>query len=170
MEARPRSTNPRASTGPGVVSRLRYVVVGDTALAASCAEVVREAGHNLVAVVTDDPVVAQWVAGTDEDLLRPRSDLDALVAEQDVDLLLYDAPERLPHSPTDGPVHVGFHDGSAASIGLPHQPSRSLIEGRDQHQVVWFRTAGDGRTEVLAHRGFPIPRSSTALELGATCF
>ena len=64
-----------AARQPG--APFRAVVMGEESLMIQCAETLREAGHDLVAVVTDAPEIHTWATAAEIPVLSNDSELAA---------------------------------------------------------------------------------------------
>jgi natural product biosynthesis luciferase-like monooxygenase protein len=160
------------------------VVVGDESLTIQCADLLRERGHAIHAVVTGSPEVRRWAEERslrvlDASILRKDDARDTRLAAAGltrgaVDWLLSIAnlrvlPDALLAVGRSGAIN--FHDGPLPRYAGLHATTWALLAHERTHGVSWHLVEGgidEGR--VLVQREVAIADDETALTLNAKCY
>lgn len=156
------------------MSTFRAVIVGNESLAIQCGEMLRAAGHTLVAVVTRNVDVADWataagvlVVPSDADLVTALTDVpfDWLLSAANLDMI----PDAVLALPTRGAVN--FHDGPLPRYAGLNAPVWALLAGEVEYGVSWHMIAG-GVDEggLLAQSFFDVAPDETVLTLNTKCY
>src|SRR5690606_25611497 len=153
---------------------LSCVLVGDESLLVQCAEVLRERGHTIAAIVTESAAIAGYAAKQGIRAVGWGESLEASLGDVDYDWLFSAANLRLIPEPVwqkakDGAVN--FHDGPLPRYAGLNAPAWALLEGENRHGVVWHAiTAGVDEGQIYVQAGFDIAPDETALTLNSKCF
>lgn len=145
-------------------ARLSACFVGRGALLIRCAEEWRAAGRDILALFSDDPVVADWAAQSDLTLnpaQRVKADYLVVVGEP------LDSAEN--HPVVVGRMAVAFQDSLLPAYAGWHATSRALLHGEKTHGVTWYTRVG-GADQILQRVEFSISPDETAYSLDAKCF
>lgn len=156
------------------MSHYRAVIIGNESLAIQCAEMLREAGHQISAVVTRNADVKSWaedlalpVYSSDEDLasaLKP-IDFDWLFSIANLDII---APSVLA-LPKRGAVN--FHDGPLPRYAGLNAPVWALLAGETEYGISWHMIAdGIDNGGLLAQQFFDVSADETVLSLNTKCY
>ncbi len=154
---------------------LSCILVGADTLLLQCAEIWREAGHDLRGVATAEPRLVAWceknrvqVVPLGSDLaerLRQQPPFDFLFAITHLELLAADVlavPRRRA---------INFHDGPLPRYAGLNATSWALINREATHGITWHTmAAGVDVGDILLSAQVPIEPDDTALALNARCF
>src|SRR5262245_52537998 len=156
-------------------SRLSCYMIGADTLLLQCAEVWREAGHELHGVISAEPRLIAWCMENSVPVLAPGDDLatrlrqerpfDVLFAITHLELLADDVlavPRRLA---------INFHDGPLPRYAGLNATSWALLAREQSHGVTWHAIApGVDSGDILLQAPVAIEPDDTALTLNARCF
>ena len=156
------------------MSSFRAVIIGNQSLAMQCGDMLRAAGHTLVAVVTRNVDVADWaqaagiaVVSADADLTTALEGLacDWLLSIANLDII----PQSVLALPARGAVN--FHDGPLPRYAGLNAPVWALLAGEAEYGISWHLIAG-GVDEggLLAQSFFDVAPDETVLSLNAKCY
>lgn len=152
----------------------RCALIGTESLLVRCGELLRERGHQIVAVVSDSTSVCGWAEGIGTTVLDPDTEWPAVVAPLDVDFLFSIANLRLlPASALEIAKRgaINFHDGPLPKYAGIGAPIWSVLAREKEHGVTWHRmeVLSDAGS-ILKQRLFPTPPDETAVSLNARCY
>ncbi len=150
-------------------------MIGADTLLLQCAEIWREAGHELRGVITSEPRLVAWCEENQVPVLAPGGDLAArLRQERPFDLFFAITHlELLPDDVLQVPqrLAINFHDGPLPRYAGLNATSWALLARETQHAVTWHAlTAGVDSGDILLQAPVPIEPDDTALALNARCF
>jgi natural product biosynthesis luciferase-like monooxygenase protein len=152
----------------------RCVLIGSESLLVQCAEVLEQAGHTVVAVVTTRPAVRRWAVERGRRVLRSAADLLAATELQPFDYLfsitnlsvLSDAVVALPRR-----AAINFHDGPLPEYAGLNTPIWALLNGESEHGITWhLMTSQVDQGDILTQRRFEISDGETGLTLNTKCY
>ncbi len=152
----------------------RSVLIGSESLLIQCGQVLEQAGHQLVAVVTTRPSIRRWAA---ERGIRVLADSAALLAAQDLrpfDYLfsitnLSVLPSEVIAMPTRAAIN--FHDGPLPEYAGLNTPIWAMLAGERRHGITWhLMTDKVDEGDILVQRRFDLSEGETALTLNTKCF
>lgn len=156
------------------MTQFNSILIGDETLTAECGAQLLARGHRIVAVVTDNPRVADWATGAGLNVLAPGAGLGARLAGLQADWLFNIAGLRmLPRNVLDLPTRgaINFHDGPLPRHAGLNAPVWALLEGEARHGIAWHVIAdGVDTGDVLVRAEFDISPVDTALTLNTKCF
>ncbi|WP_282159044.1 MupA/Atu3671 family FMN-dependent luciferase-like monooxygenase [Shimia thalassica] len=150
------------------------VLIGNESLLVQCAEIWRQSGHRIQAVVTRSQENAKWARDAGVTVISSDDDLGAALAGLDFDWLLSIAnldmlAQRVLDLPKRGAVN--FHDGPLPSYAGLNAPVWARIYQEPKHGITWHMMAkGADRGDILVQRMFDISPSDTALTLNTKCY
>lgn len=150
------------------------IIIGDQSLTQHCAETLLSEGHNLVALVTDDPDVTLWAKGRAIRCEQHGPDLSRRLGDQSVDWVLSIANLKI--LPPDVLAlgrkgAVNFHDGPLPKRAGLNAPVWALIDGEKTHGITWHLIDdGVDTGDILVQREVEIAREDTALTLNTKCY
>ncbi|MDX5402229.1 MAG: peptide synthetase, partial [Rhodobacterales bacterium] len=156
------------------MSSFSAVLIGNESLTLNCGQVLLDAGHRLVAVVTRCPNVTDWAKGAGLRVEVPGKDLAQRLAGVECDWLLSIA--NLDMLPADvlalpGKGAVNFHDGPLPRYAGLNAPVWARIAGEAQHGITWHMIGGGvDEGDILLQRRFGIAADDTALTMNSRCF
>jgi natural product biosynthesis luciferase-like monooxygenase protein len=164
--------NTIALPGAGA-ARYRSVLIGTETLLVECAAILRDHGHEIIAVVADHGPARDWAMREGvRQVARPGAmagldlgPIDWLFSITNLAIL----PQWLVELPRLGAIN--FHDGPIERYAGLNTPAWALLAGEASHGVTWHHMieavdAGD----VLAGAEFPIEAQESALSLNTKCF
>jgi natural product biosynthesis luciferase-like monooxygenase protein len=152
----------------------RSVLIGSESLLIQCGQVLEQAGHQIVAVVTARPAIRRWAA---ERGIRVLADTQALLAAQDLrpfDYLfsitnLSVLSAEVVALPTRAAIN--FHDGPLPEYAGLNTPIWALLNGEERHGITWhLMTQAVDQGDILMQRRFDLSANETALTLNTKCF
>ncbi|MDX1780743.1 MAG: formyltransferase family protein, partial [Thalassovita sp.] len=150
------------------------VLIGNESLVIQCADILRDCGHRIEAVVTRNGEVAKWAAGAGLRVEAPGKDLGARLAGLEFDWLLSIAnldiiPGDVLAMPAKGAVN--FHDGPLPAYAGLNAPVWALAAGEETHGITWHMIEGGiDEGDILVQRHFDIAPTDTALTLNTRCY
>jgi amino acid adenylation domain-containing protein len=154
---------------------LDCVVIGEEGtLAARCGDLLLEAGHRIVAVVSPSPAIRAWAAERALPLIEPGDDLAAALAATPCDVLFSIANWRvlapavlaLPRL-----AAINYHDSPLPAYAGANATCWALIDGQAQHGVSWHvMEAGIDSGAILAAETVAVAATDTAATLNAKCY
>ncbi len=152
----------------------RCALIGTESLLVRCGELLRERGHQIVAVVSDAAPVRDWAEQLGATLLDPDAEWSGAAAPLDVDFLFSIANLRLlPGTALDIARFgaINFHDGPLPKYAGIGAPIWSVLAGETEHGVTWHRMEASADVgSVLKQRLFPTAPDETAVSLNARCY
>jgi natural product biosynthesis luciferase-like monooxygenase protein len=157
-----------------MTTTFRSVLIGSESLLIQCAQVLEQADHQVVAIVTARQAIRRWAV---ERGIRVLKDTAALLAAEDLrpfDYLfsvtnLSVLPPEVVALPTRSAIN--FHDGPLPDYAGLNTPVWALLNGEKQHGITWhvMTSTVDGG-DVLAQRRFDLSDGETALTLNTKCY
>lgn len=156
------------------MSNFSSVIIGNESLAIQCAEMLREGGNDLIAIVTRNPDIAQWAKEAGVAVHSSDADLHAALSGQDFDWLLSIAnldmiPDAVLALPAKGAVN--FHDGPLPRYAGLNAPVWALMQGEVEYGVSWHMiSAGVDEGALIAQQFFDIAPDETTLTLNTKCY
>ncbi|MCH2094782.1 MAG: LLM class flavin-dependent oxidoreductase [Rhodobacteraceae bacterium] len=156
------------------MSQFTSVVMGNESLLVECSERMLSRGHQISAVVTRNPAVAEWARGKGVAVFSPGAGLVDHLRGIRFDWLLSIAnlsviPQAVLKMATKGAVN--FHDGPLPRHAGLNAPVWALIEGDQQHGITWHMIEdGVDTGDILVQRSFAITAADTALTLNTKCY
>jgi methionyl-tRNA formyltransferase len=165
---------PNSAGSDAARQALGAVFVGQDSLLVQCAQIWRERGHRVLAVVSEvEPVVA-WARAEQLNLLAEGDEAEEAVAELAPDYLFSIAnlsivSERMLASASRQAIN--FHDGPLPDYAGMYTPVWALLNGLTQYGIS-FHEMGRGIDEgdVLLRRDFPLEPAETSVSLNTKNF
>ncbi len=152
----------------------RSVLIGSESLLIQCGQVLEQAGHQIIAVVTTRAAIRRWAA---ERGIRVLPDTKALLAAQDLQPFDYlfsitnlsVLSAEVIALPTRAAIN--FHDGPLPEYAGLNTPVWALLNGERQHGITWhLMTQAVDQGDILIQRRFDLADNETALTLNTKCF
>ncbi|MBX3627658.1 MAG: LLM class flavin-dependent oxidoreductase [Rhizobacter sp.] len=157
-----------------MANSVRSVLIGSESLLIQCGQVLEQAGHQIVAVVTTRVAIRRWAA---EKGIRVLADSAALLAAQDIRPFDYLfsitnlsvlSPEVIA-MPTRAAIN--FHDGPLPEYAGLNTPVWAMLNGEGRHGITWhMMTSAVDQGDILVQRRFDLSEGETALTLNTKCF
>jgi natural product biosynthesis luciferase-like monooxygenase protein len=157
-----------------MANSVRSVLIGSESLLIQCGQVLEQAGHQIVAVVTTRAAIRRWAA---EKGIRVLADSAALLAAQDIRPFDYLfsitnlsvlSPEVIA-MPTRAAIN--FHDGPLPEYAGLNTPVWAMLNGEGRHGITWHvMTDQVDQGDILVQRRFDLSEGETALTLNTKCF
>ena len=156
------------------MSAFSALIIGHDTLALNCARMLREAGHEIRAIVTRHAEFQTWAEAAGIARIAPGAGLADRVQGLEVDWLLSIANlEIIPDVvlARAGKGAVNFHDGPLPRYAGLNAPVWAILNDEPSHGVTWHRIEGGiDEGNILAQRVFDIVPEETALSLNTKCF
>jgi len=153
---------------------LRCILIGDESLLVHCAQVLRESGHRIEALITDHPDARRWAAESGLPVVSPDDDLDAMLAATPCDWLFSITNFRILSAralatPRCGAIN--FHDGPLPRYGGRYAPAWALMAGEADYGITWHRMSAEvDQGDILVQRGFSIEPHDTSMSMNVKCW
>jgi len=155
-------------------NKLWSVFIGEGTLLIQCAEIFLNAGHGIVAVVSEDPTIRRWAAERGISRLNAGNDVAESLSSRQFDYLfsvanlriLTDEIVRLPRK-----MAVNFHDALLPKYAGVHATSWAIMHGETRHGITWHEmtdSVDSGR--ILKQRVVEITTDETAFSLNTKCY
>ncbi len=156
------------------MSQFSAVIIGNESLAIQCAEMLREGGHDLQAVITRNPDIKSWADAAGITSYASDADLTAALSGHRFDWLLSIAnldmiPDAVLALPARGAVN--FHDGPLPRYAGLNAPVWALLGGEVEYGISWHMISGGvDEGALLAQQFFDIAPDETTLTLNTKCY
>lgn len=159
------------------MSSFSTVLIGNDTLLVQCAMQLRDAGHDIHAIVSRMEEVRSWAQNANIPVLSPSSDLhDNLkhTVPNGFDWLLSIANLDMISAPVLNMAKKGavnFHDGPLPAYAGLNAPVWALANNEARHGISWHlmtETADEGN--LILQRHFDISADDTALTLNSRCY
>ena len=150
------------------------VLIGSESLLIQCAEILRDNGHDVAAVVSRAPQILDWAASKGIETMAPGKDLATRLALIEHDYLF--SITHLEIIPDDvlalsRRAAINFHDGPLPRYAGMYAPAWALIEGATEYGVSFHEmTSGADEGRIYAQRIFPVGEDETSLTLNTRCY
>ena len=134
---------------------LSCILLGEEPLAARCADVLAERGHQILGVVSEAAPLRQWARARNIPTFSRRSYRPWLETKS-FDLLL-----SITHPNLIEPAHIGrarlaalnYHDGPLPRYAGMNGSAWALLSGENRHAIVWHHlTAGLDEGDIVEWR------------------
>ncbi len=162
------------AAGSGAGQRASAVFIGEGSLLAQCADAFLAAGHEVRAVVTEEPALLQWARERGLKTIDPAADVLALLSAMSFQFLFSVVNLRvLPPALLALPrrLAVNYHDGPLPRYAGVHATSWALMRGEREHGITWHTMEPAVDTgAVLKQVTFDVGPRATALSLNAACY
>ncbi len=149
------------------------LLVGHESLTIQCGTMLIEAGHRVVAVVTDDAAVTGWAARHAVPVVAPGPGLSARIPAS-FDWIVSAANLRIiPRDVLDraGRGAVNFHDGPLPRYAGLNAPVWAIFNDEATHGIAWHLIEGGiDEGDLVATRSVPMSPDETALSLNTKCY
>jgi natural product biosynthesis luciferase-like monooxygenase protein len=154
---------------------LSCTLIGSDTLLLQCAEIWRDAGHEVRGVVTAEPRIEAWCAQHGITVWAPGADLGARLAQQPAFDYLFAIThlELLPADVLTVPRRsaINFHDGPLPRYAGLNATSWALLQQEKTHGITWHTIVpGVDAGDILLAAPVAIDPDDTALTLNARCF
>jgi len=149
-------------------------LIGSESLLIPCCELLREKGHRVLGVISDNADIRAWAEGVEVEFLDAEKPYVDALARQPFDYLFSVAWLRLlPLDVFDLPTRgaINFHDGPLPEYAGLNTPVWGILRGESEWGVTWHRmTEGVDEGEILKARRFPIADDETSIALNTKCY
>lgn len=152
---------------------LRCVVIGEGTLPVICGELLRQRGHQILALISPDPDVSRWGRANGVALGADPAALSGLIKGAPFDYLLSIVNfQRLPASMVGAARRhaINYHDGPLPRYAGTHVTSWALLNGETRYAVTWHLMTG--RTDagdIVKQIAVAIEPDDTVLDLNVKC-
>ncbi|TNF51891.1 MAG: peptide synthetase, partial [Burkholderiales bacterium] len=156
------------------MSLFSCVLVGNESLLIQCAELVRQGGNSINAVVTRNADIRQWAQGLGLRIEKPGPDLASRLTDVDFDWLMSIAnlsviDQALIDKAREGAIN--FHDGPLPRHAGLNAPVWAILGREKQHGVTWhLMQGGIDEGDILKQKLFDLAPHETALTLNTRCY
>ncbi len=165
---------PLSGQTPVNPSNLRSIVIGETALAVQCAQLLQSRGHTLVAVCSPEGApLKDWAAAANVRHFAEIAGLTDFAAGMELDYLFSIVNYQvLPHELIRiAKIPINYHDGPLPRYAGVYATSWAIINGESQHGVTWHVMvdkvdAGD----ILQQRSVAVSQDDTVHSLNMKCY
>ncbi len=152
-----------------MISSFDCVLVGAESLLIQCAELLKQRGHRVVAVVTARPAIRQWATKHGVRVLHDATALRDAVDIQPFHYLfsvtnLSVLSDEVLGLPTLGAIN--FHDGPLPEYAGLNTPVWGLLGGATSWGITWHRMTREvDRGEILVQKRFDLEDNETSLTI-----
>ena len=157
-----------------MVEKFSSVLMGDQALVVQCGEILREAGHTIVAVVTASDPVASWADAAGIPVVSSVTALEQDLAPYSYDWFFSIANLRV----IPGAVYrrarkgsANFHDGPLPRFAGLNTPAWAILAGETNYGVAWHELSERvDEGGIYCTSPVEISNDDSALMLNTKCF
>ena len=156
------------------MTRFSALLIGHESLTIQCGDMLRAAGHDVVAVVSAENAVMAWAAGEGLTVVAPGKELAGHLEGLSFDWIVSAAnlaiiPDDVLAMPGQGSVN--FHDGPLPKYAGLNAPVWAILNGEASHGITWHLIE-DGVDEgrIVTQEVFDIAADETAFTLNAKCY
>ncbi len=144
-------------------------LIGNESLLIGCADALLARGHQIRAVVSQDPDIRSWAKSKGLPLLDTQQQLqdgfDWLLSIANLTVI----PQDVLTLADQGAVN--FHDGPLPHYAGLNTPNWALINGEAQHGITWHLIEGGvDEGDILSQRMFDVAADETAFSLNSKCY
>jgi amino acid adenylation domain-containing protein len=139
-----------------------------------CAEILLQKGHEILGVISDDPVVLKWGKQKALRLIMPNDDFLAALKKQPFDLFFSiinfrTVPKEVLTLPQK--YAVNFHDSPLPRYSGVNATSWAIMNGETVHAITWHvMTDQIDAGDILIQKPVPISEHETAMSLNLKCY
>lgn len=173
MPQHPADSNTQNAT-PASVPSLRCALIGEESLLIRCGDLLRQRGHQIVAVIAHADNVRNWAHGLGLEPLEFDSPWAAQVGALGVDYLFSIANLRLLTAEQLALPRLGainFHDGPLPRYAGIAAPVWAILDHAKEHGVSWHRMVAKADAgAILKQRIFTIAPDEHTVSLNARCY
>jgi natural product biosynthesis luciferase-like monooxygenase protein len=146
------------------------LIIGHDTLALNCARMLREADHEIRAIVTRHAAFRDWAGAEGIACKTPGEALEGVSADWLLSIANLDIiPDAVLGLARKGAVN--FHDGPLPRYAGLNAPVWALLDGETRHGITWHCIAGGvDEGNILVQKTFDIAPNETALSLNTKCF
>ena len=156
------------------MSKFSSIIVGNGSLLVQCGEILLARGHNIQAIVTENPDIASWAEAKGIPTESMGQDICTRLGGNKFDWLFSIAnltmiPSDLLGLPRRGAVN--FHDGPLPKYAGLNAPVWALINRETNHGITWHMMKdGVDEGDIIEQRMFDLSPTETALTLNTKCY
>lgn len=157
-----------------MTTAITCVLIGDETLLVTCGDSLRNRGHDIRAVVTDEPGVRDWAVSAGIAAFDTGSEMAKALGAGSVDWLFSIAnlkmlrPEVLAIARNGG---INFHDGPLPRYAGLNAPVWALLDHEQEFAVTWhLMEGGVDEGDILAQMPVRIEEDDTAFSLNWKCY
>ena len=153
---------------------LNCILIGDESLLVQCAEILRDRGHSISAIVTESPEIRSYAGKKSIKAAGWGENLETTLVDIEYDWLFSAANLRIIPEPVWRKATAGaanFHDGPLPRYAGLNAPAWAILEGENLHGVTWHAIAAAvDEGLIYVQETFDIAPDETALTLNSKCF
>lgn len=156
-------------------NRFRCVILGEEGtLAARCGEALREAGHEILLVVTPTAEIRAWADGNGVAVIAPDDRLTETLAALSFDYLFSIANWRMLEPAVlamPRRLAINYHDSLLPAYAGGNAPAWAIVNGETEHGITWHAMAeAVDAGDILVQRRFALAPDETTATLNARCY
>jgi methionyl-tRNA formyltransferase len=152
----------------------RALIVGESGVPLQCAQLLLRAGHQVIGMVSPDPVVRAWATERAIPALHPSDDIVAFAREHAFDYLF----SIVNYAVLPGEVlrsarvaAINYHDGPLPRYAGVYATTWAILGDESVHGVTWHLMVEEvDAGDILRQEAVPIAASDTAATLNVKCF
>jgi len=139
-----------------------------------CAEILLQKGHDILGVISDDPVVRKWGRENSLPLMMPNDDFLVLLKKKPFDLFFSiinfcTVPNEVLSLPQK--YAVNFHDSPLPMYAGVNATNWAIMNRETVHGITWhIMTDEIDAGDILKQKTVPISKEETAMSLNAKCY
>jgi amino acid adenylation domain-containing protein len=139
-----------------------------------CAEILLQKGHQILGIISDDPLIRKWGKENSLPLIMPNDDFLPLLKKQPFDLFcsiinFWTVPKEVLTLPQK--YAINFHDSPLPRCAGVHATNWAIMNRESIHAITWhIMTEEIDAGDILKQKTFPISEGETAMSLNAKCY
>ena len=155
-------------------NQFQCYLIGRESLLLQCAETLRDRGHTISGVISNEPAIINWLTENDIPHIAHDAHLFERLRQESFDYLfsitnLSIIADEILELPQKGAIN--FHDGPLPRYAGLHATSWALMNQEQSHGITWHTmSSGVDKGEILSQTTFPIEPGETAFTLNAKCY
>ncbi|MBM4336799.1 MAG: LLM class flavin-dependent oxidoreductase [Deltaproteobacteria bacterium] len=156
-----------------VEARFSCYLIGSESLLVQCAEILRERGHEIRGIASEEAPILAWARERGIATIDPSGDLATELAGDFDYLFSITHLALLPDSVLRRPrrAAINFHDGPLPSYAGMYTPAWALIAREPRYGISWHVMRSElDEGDLLATRSFDVAPNETSLTINTKCY
>lgn len=146
-------------------------IVGEGTLLVQCAEILLEAGHEVLGIISANPAITAWAGQHYISIINPNDNLAEILSRQPFDYLFSIAnlsiiPDEILKLPRKSAIN--FHDGPLPHYAGLNTPAWALMNREPTYGITWHIMGTEVDTgDILKQVMFDVAENETSFTLNA---
>jgi len=150
----------------------RCYIIGDDSLVIKCCMILREHGHSVLGVCTEDPACQEWAMRNDFTVIH-FSAFEKVLSENEFDYLFSVSNKRILNARIlSKPRHlaINYHNAPLPRYGGVYATAWAILNGEINHGITWHvMTNHVDEGDILLQEQLPISADDTMASLNTKC-